>query len=488
MKNRVFTTAILLAIIAAAGAWAQNLPGNIWSSPQSTTTEGRYRSNADNFIRPDQYSGVRFDKWFGLASFLFDDNYSPIATAGFATKVNDIYIGAFYTGNFWAGAPANNYTAQQFTTPPAGGAADKTYNVYNTISTVPNPVNNAAVLIGVADMGFRLTWRTNYQSFNKSDIVTGNQVYKNYQSEEGYITPQIAWAMAKDLTGNGIRPYAALDLAFAHNYRKVETNGPDSASVTGSNVIRSQNHFDPSLSAGLGGYTFYNKNGFRGSFDADYVLTLNIYDNEYSYNDGGTYKTKKIKGTNSPGLIPLVEQSYVSNLLTPSLSGSWSEDRLALRFKLNLPLTLTSEESSTMDLDSSNNLIKNGFNDASTIFIFRPDLRLALQYKIIPSKLTLNAGARIQTTAIYLKTIDRAYYNSGSKGATSTVHDNSFGGNQQSGSFASRFHLGLTYNMTDNAWVEATTGVTNAYGNDAIEIFAAGGLFSFGSILVGLKF
>jgi hypothetical protein len=491
MKIKIFYTALLLSMIAAAGAWAQNLPAGIWTSPQSTTTEGRYRSNADDFIRPDTYSGVKFDKWFGMVSFLWDESFSGIATAGYATKVNNIYIGALYNGNLWSGQPANNYVEQSFATAPAGGEADRRYNVYNNISVVPASVNNIAVLIGAANMGFRLTYRTNHQSFDESGIVTGNQVYNKYQAERGYMAPQIAWAMSKDMTGNGIRPYVTVDLIFDRDYQMVETSGPDAAGLFGKNTVRSLNHLDPVLSAGLGGYTFYNNDGFKGSFDFDYVLTLNMYDNEYSYEENGVYKTGKIKGTYSPGLFPYLEQSFMSNLITPSVSGSWSKDRLALKFKLNLPLTFISRDQRTMQLDADNNLVYNGYSDSTFSFTFRPDIRLAMQYKVVPDRLILNAGARIQATTLTLETVDRKYYDYGDEVASRAqkIHQNSFINIGTGTQFVSRFHIGPTFNFTENAWVEATTGVSNAYGNSGtIDVFAPGGLFSFGSILVVLKF
>ena len=488
MKNRVFTFALCL-MITVAGAWAQNLPANIWASPQSNTTEGRYRSNADNFIRPDQYTGVGFNKWFGMVSFLQDTSTAEaIATAGFAAKVSKVYIGAFYSGNFWAGKPVNNYTEEEPATVPSGGSAGKVYDVYNNninVGGATNPVNNAAVLIGVADMGFRLTYRTNYQLFKKSDIVTGNYLYNNYRIERGYIAPQTAWAMAKDLTKNGIRPYATFDLVFDRDYQKTETAGPDGADITGEKIGYSLNHIDPSFAAGLGGYTFLNKDGFRLSFDLDYVLTFNIYDNEYSYIENGEYKTGKIKGEYSPATIDYVEKSLVSNLVTPSLSGQWGKDRLALRFKLNLPLTFQSYDQNVMSLNGSE-LVYDGASNSEFTFIFRPDVRLALQYKIVPDRLTLNAGARIQATAITVNTTDQKNYAAGNKVSARKLHQDSYGSG-----FVSRFHLGAAFNFTENAWVEATTGVTNAYGNTGtIEVFGTGqnGLFSFGSILAGFKF
>jgi hypothetical protein len=419
-----------------------------------------------------------------------DENNSGIATAGFAAKVKDLYIGAFYNGNFWAGAPINNYIELELNPGPNGGSAGKVYNVYNNISVggASNPVNNAAVLIGVANMGFRLTWRSNYQFFNKDDIVTGNQLYKNYQIERGYIAPQIAWAMAKDLTKNGIRPYVTLDLVFDRDYQKTETKGPDALGFTGENIGRSLNHFDPSFSAGLGGYTLYNKDGFKLSGDLDYVLSLKIYDNEYSYVDNGKYKTGKIKGTYSPGGNPYVEDFFVSNLITPSLSGSWSKEKIGLKFKLNLPLTFSSREQSSMALNASNKLVNNGANIETSTFVFRPDLRLSMQYKAIPDKLTLNTGARIQATALTLETLEIKNYNMGVKTSTQKQHNDASINIGSGTQFVSRFHIGAAFNFTENVWTEAATGVSNAYGDGAIDVFAPGGLFAFGSILVGLRF
>jgi len=483
-----FVFVLLLAIIVSAAAWAQNLPGGIWTSPQSAATEGRYRSNADDFIRPDTHSGVKFNKWFGITAFMEDENFNPLATIGFAAKANDLYIGAFYSGNFWAGIPANNYTEQMYTTgnEPAGGSANKTYNVYNFINISSQSVNNVAVLFGFADMGLRLTYRTNHLLFNKSDIVTGNQLYKSYKAENGYIAPQIAWAFSKDLvSGKGIRPYVTLDLFFDRSYQKTETSGVDANGNTGERVQRSANVFSPALGLGLGGYHFYNQDGFRGSFDVDYTISLNLYNNEYSYVQGGQYKTGKFAGTFNPGTFPFVERSYFTNTLTPSVAGSWSKERLALRFKLNLPLTLTVEGASTMAVDGSD-LIKSGNSDKTTSFTLRPDIRLAMQYKIVPDRLTLNAGARIQASAFTLETVDHDYYNAAGEKVTpltTKIHRNAFGSG-----IASRFHIGPTFYFTENFWVESNTGVSNAYGDNAVEIFAAGGLFSFGSILVCLKF
>jgi len=478
----------LLFVIASSYTWAQNLPGGIWASPQSDATEGRYRSNADDFIRPDTHSNLKFEKWFGMVAFKADENHNPKASIGFAGKASGLYIGAFYSGNFWAGTPANNYTERQFTegNEPAGGAANNVYNVYNNINVVSQSDNNIALLLGFADMGLRLTYRTNHLLFSQSGIVTGNQLYNNYYAENGYIAPQIAWAVSKDMvSGKGIRPYVTIELFFDRSYLRTETAGQDADGITGVKIGRSANVFSPAIGLGLGGFHFFNQDGFRATLDLDYTFTTSIYDNEYSYIENGQYKTGKIGGTYNPGSFPYVERSYFTNTLTPSIAGSWSKEKLALRFKLNIPLTLAIDEASTMAVNGSD-LIRNGNSDTTTTFTIRPDIRLALQYKLIPDRLTLNAGARIQASALTLETVDHDFYNAdGQKlpSYTTKIHRDSFGS-----SIASRFHIGPTFFFTENAWVEANTGVSNAYGDNAIEIFAAGGLFSFGSILVCLKF
>ena len=58
---------LVLITIIAGSVYAQSVGG--WESPQSIATQGRIRSDADNFIRPDGYAGVNFDGWYAMTSF-----------------------------------------------------------------------------------------------------------------------------------------------------------------------------------------------------------------------------------------------------------------------------------------------------------------------------------------------------------------------------------------------------------------------------------
>jgi hypothetical protein len=194
---------------------------------------------------------------------------------------------------------------------------------------------------------------------------------------------------------------------------------------------------------------------------------MNIYRNEYSYVDNGVYKTGKIAGTFSPGSNPYVQESFVSSLFTPSVSGSWSKDALALKFKLNLLLIFSGRKQDSLTVDDSGKLIYNGESSLTFTFTFRPDLRLALQYKIISNRLILNTGARIQATAITRETVNLEYYTNNVRDAGQRIHRNSFTNPAASTQFVSRFSVGTTFNFREEFYHEPRTFGTHM-NNDKI--------------------
>jgi hypothetical protein len=142
-------------------------------------------------------------------------------------------------------------------------------------------------------------------------------------------------------------------------------------------------------------------------------------------------------------------------------------------------------------MNSSGNLFYTGESESTTTFTFRPDIRLAMQYKVIPNRITLNTGARIQATMLTLETIEQIRYDDDGNevpGSKKKIHRNKVLNDATGTQFISRFNIGPTINFTENAWLEATTGVTKAFGEGAVDIFAPGGLLAFGSILFALKF
>ena len=485
MKKLILT--LLIISVMTGIVYSQvitTLPGGMgltdWESPQSAATQGRMRSNSDNFIRADAFTGVSFDKFFAMTSYASTGR----AQLGYATKISNIYMAIAYGGSFWTGYTPNNYN-EMYRSDWPGGA--KTVPVYNNLNfAASSPENRMALLIGLPDMnmGFRFAFFTSYDSISNKEFVSGADLYKSFNSARGNITPQLAWSMTKDLTPKGIRPNLSLDLGFMKNYEKYDKYLNDgTTNTTGVDVRNSQNYFQPVLSAGLGGYTlFRNEGGFRLSADLDYNLISRFYRNEYSYKDAaGKYQTSTIKGVVNGGTFR--EYSYFQNSFTPSISGQWSTGPLATRFQFRMPLYLGSEKSTEMNLEAgktSGDLVKEGADSKTTIVNFAPQLRLAAQWKII-SSLTLNFGGRISISSLQRETSKGETFSQGIK------NDNSSFKNITStfGSTGNTLTAGVTFNPFSNLSFEAACGVVSP---NTVSVFDPSGLFRFANILVSLKF
>jgi len=491
--KKLFLIALIISVTAGIVFAQVDVPGNALTSPQSTATSGRIRSTADNFIRADSYSDVKFDKFYAMLGY---QNAPNTANLGFATKAGDLYIGTYYGGTFWANVPNVTYTEANgawLDNPNKSGV--KSYSSLPQVTGGTAPSNNISVLIGVADMGFRVSLYTNKRLFSDSDFVSGSEFYKSYEAESGVVTPQILWSMTKNLTPNGVKPYLALDLAFKKDYTKQDlytntgSSWTDEESITLSDI-----NTVTTVRAGLGGYTLLNKDGFRLSADIDYVLGITSYDNEYNYTDSsgknkvqtgfkGTVKTDSVTGVSSD----FVEQSITKHTITPSLSGQWSGGPLAFRFKLNLGVPISETLSTEKDFKTGTtdgSLVKNGKDSKATYVGFNPDLRLAAQWKIVP-KLALNLGGRINFNTIESTTTEGKKYADGD-----TVDDSSFKtvANSNPTSITNSLAMGVTFNATDNVTFEVASGASNGsinvFGNDT----GKNGLFYFTNLLVSLKY
>jgi len=499
MKNKNIiglTTALLLSILTASSLWAQliDLPGGSFNSPQSDATQGRIRSMADDSLRPDAYKNVKFDNWYGFTSFANRN----AAALGVAAKFGDTYLSTFYRGNFWAGLNGSHHTYTERQAAAFQGGGDKLFSRYaftaepNVFTTTPN--NTVGILLGVADMGFRLAFNSTYQSFNESDIeavVSGTTpstaFYKSYETVSGNLHPQLVWSMAKNIAKNGIRPYIGAEVLFSSNFTKLEEYDTDASASPGGTlgfkVANSQNYIEPRFTAGVGGYTLHSKDGFSLSTDLEYAMQLRLFDNEYHYFNGTANIVSTINGVNENGALS--ENSYINNQIMPLLAGSWTKDNLALRFQLRLPIIIRATEKNRMTLNTALNdgsLWKNGDNEKSVLFGFEPQLRLAARWTIVPN-LSLNAGGRIAFGNMSLTSTEGSNY-------TDDTKNYDFNGQTQSfGTTTYALTLGITLNATEKLSFEATSGVSNNTSN-SINIFetGAGGLFNFTNLLISLKF
>ncbi|MCL2762167.1 MAG: hypothetical protein FWD36_03025 [Treponema sp.] len=521
MKKSIIglTAAVLLSM--TGNLWAQNVPSGILESPQSAATQGRYRSTADNFIRTDTYGDVRFNTFFAYTSFAASNR----AALGFATKAGDTYLAAYYGGNFWTGVQPWNYTEHNH----FFNGKNTNFQTYDALPAYTNDNtttdNRVAILFGITDadakphMGLRFSYASTHQSFKAKDDIAVMTTpanpgdpgalpdpipptsavyayYKNYRTDFGYISPQVEWAMAKDLTEKkGVRPKVGLTLNFVRDYTSREQYDAADGTTIGEQISKSNNFFLPHLVINPGGYHVYNENGFRATVDLDYELSLRMYNNEYSYLDSGKWKTDKIKGLNNSGAYS--EDSWVRNLIIPSIAGQWSGDAFAFRFKLNLPVELTNIEktpfvynAATRKLEQTGDYTKTG------AFMLDPNLRLAMQWRAVPSKLTINAGARLNFANLTLSTTEGETFAAGKSVAHTSFKrtNNNFGraganaataGTSGDRTTGNNLTLGTTFMPSSNLTFEANCGIGT---NNNVNVFSDTGIFSFGSVLVSLRF
>jgi hypothetical protein len=492
---------IALIISAAAGVVFAQLGAPGWASPQSDATSGRIRSTADDFIRPDAYTNLKFDKFFGMTSY----RSASAVSLGYAGKVGDLYIGTYYGGSFWAGIPSFTYredTRDWLNETDKGGV--KSYATLPALGA-GTPNNTLSLLIGAADMGFRASVATTKKMFSDSDFVVGSNYYKNYEIESGNIAPQFAWSMAKNLADNGIKPYVVFDMTLTKNYAKNQqyvrenpgdpnsTYVPAEESVTQSdinNLVR--------IRTGLGGYTLLNNNGFRFSADLDYDLRLTFYDNEYNYMtlDNKNQIKTGFKGTitNPSAQTGYTETSLTNHTITPSVSGQWSGGPLAFRFKVNLPVNIQNNVYTQMafklydpnvatSVIGDGSLAKNGNDYTTSIIGFNPNIALAAQWKIIP-KIALNLGGSINLNSITTTTTEGKTFTNGVENDNSSYRTVA---TTNPNAITNTLVTGFTFLATDNVTFEVASGATNG----TFDVFGTSGgdsLLYFTNLLVSLKF
>jgi len=504
--------AVLLALIAG-GLYADPLTNT--SSPQSDVTLGKIESNADYFMSVRNYANMDFDKWWSVIAYKTQSyriyTSSELAQIGFATRFGGLYTALSYRGNGlfelgkWSGGVSSVFS---HTEEIIGG---KTWKVFNDEPKLdwrsgggPRLLNEAAVLLGFADMGVRLYYTSTYQSNNVADYAVGsgnNLTYrKSWREEYGHINPGITWGMTRALIPDrGIKPVVNIDLDFYRDKRMWEhfiaDNDPASG-IKGTNIDVANNSFTPGVNLSTGALTLATAGNFSLDIDLDYGIKWSLYENDYSYtNAAGKLQIKTLSGgrTHEGGNV-FSDIFEISHSLTPAISAGWSGNRLRLACRLGVPMTLYKRNETEKVLKSGSNdgsLIKTGKDDIETIYTLRPALDLAMQWEIVPSRLFLNVGGKLAVFQAIYTIMDRNEYENDEVKANSKYRqiDNRFY------SAATNLYLGLTFNLTPNIELQAALGVDS---NNNINVFSSsfdnrtgtgvGGFINFGNILVALKY
>ncbi|MCL2880238.1 MAG: hypothetical protein FWF29_08350 [Treponema sp.] len=490
-KKLILPMVICLALISLGNLYASP---NFMVSPQWEASAGQFWGDADQFMDPRGYVTVEFDKWFGAVSFYGnhqDFSQTAMAQLGFATRFGGIYTGVYYNGNAW-NMPQYSYSESQ---EGAGFFAStkmmKSFTVLPEINTTYRLHNEAAVLIGVADMGFRLSYVSTHRIRNLSeDFKAGDDYYRSFRDEYGSINPELAWGMAKDLIdGKGLKPHVYIDTNFFRDFQALEQYKAGGGTY-GNQINNSQNYFTLGLTASTGNFSLVKKDSFDFGCNLWYVMNLQMYNNEYPYQDAaGTYHAgKNLKGTYDGTSI--TGRSMNTHTITPYLYSNWSGEKLSLSAEFSLGFGFGNAKDTAMALKAGSEtqgiLVKEGADNNTSGFSFSPVLNAGMQWAIISDKLFLNAGAGVGFGYMVFTTVKTVNYDQGAK-------DNSI---PDSTTFTRNFYpasttlsAGITFNPVKNLGLQAMCGIDS--GTNYISIFdttAARGFFTFSKLLVTLKF
>ncbi|MCL2139455.1 MAG: hypothetical protein FWH41_08000 [Treponema sp.] len=521
-KNRKLPIAAALVLALFAGK-IYAAPGFNTSSPQSDVTLGIFESDADYFMSVRNYANMDFTKWWGSVSYKYQGDTSlessQLAQLGFAARFGNVYAGLAYRGNGWLQFGKIGRTNDHIYNYSKQKAYGKTWKVF---SSDPYPLsgdsllrNEAAVLIGLADMGFKLYYASNYQTNKQTDFAIGNSIadftfIKSLLQEKGHINPGLTWGMTRDLIpGIGIKPQVNIDLDFNRENEKRElfvSSNPDpndpstiDFSTPGMRIYSMNNYFAPGIDLGLGGITFTKVNDFSLGFDVDYGIKVYFYNNEYSYSDAaGRYHIKKIRGGWVYNESQFADKTEIINSLFPAIAASWSGERLALTGKLGMAMSFHTIKETFYKIKAGSNdgsLEKHGEDKKNIENEYMPVFNLALQWAIVPSRLFLNAGGQLRVFKINHYLWDKHEYLDGKEDPDPTRRIIETRNALDSAS--TTLFLGLTFNITARLELQAALGITS---NNDINVFdfsgfttdargrGNGGLVNFGNILMSLKF
>ena len=467
---QLIVTAALIVLLTLVGGSLSASPF-LFTSPQRLGTADQFWSDADLFLSPNSYSDVEFDLFFSALSFSgeFSARRDQMAQLGFATRLGGLYLALYYGGNGMA---------QYEHTYDINDDGNRVYRAMNNLiprlaGGAPEPHNEGAVLIGIADMGFRLSFVSTVFSRSVKDFYVIDDHYESFLHEKGSINPEIAWGMTRNLLPNGIRPHVYLDLDFYRdNYRFDDGSGVEIQAGS------SKNHFSLGLTAAAGCYTLFEQNDFEFGADLWYIGNFASFNNEYTPQPGTivAFKGKDVDDYYLTG--------YSDHTLIPYLYTTWSGGKLSLSAELGLGLGLAFEKGSQFDLGGNTPVI-DGVDFSSTTFSFFPSLDLGMQWAIVSDKFFLNVGTSINFFDISLSTSTVDFYDDGTKeGDTIKAIDNMFGG------ASTRLLLGVTFNPTVNLGFQAMCGVDNSNWTNSINVFntTTNGLAVFSRIMATLKF
>ena len=477
--------------------FAIRTPSGFLGVPSGEASGGRLGGWWGDIMDPGSVNGQGFDKWGGYVSFDPDFNKGNMMALAYGMNLGGgMYISAYYGGTGFSGMFNTSFKTEDTPSDLAKYKQLKstdllpTYNTDNEVTAISQRLTNDnrfGVLFGVADMGFRLSYASTYNSFNEKDLLftdgneaisrfkpglslstgTQNLLVSDLSAETGVRQIEFRWAMAKTLVdGLGFKPAFQATIDIVSNNATVDiakqefdtlgANDPDPV------TIFSQNYLQMAFALESGGITLATQDAFKFTTALNLALTLRSYDNEFSYEDEAKMKTVKFAGINYGSGVE-DNRSYLSVGIKPSFAAGWADEKVSLSGQLVLSNTITSEGSSY--LDNAKDKKETDTTEKFT-YAFAPSLNLGGSYSF-NERLTLYMGSKIDfATITSTKTTDvKKKYDSADpslaveKDITTETTELTFG------AVSTGFKAGFSFAFTDNFILDALTGVNGFNGN-----------------------
>jgi len=481
-NGKVLIVAVVLFVVSAGSLFAAPV---FVTSPQRQATAGQFWDDADNFIDPRGWADMEFDNWFGMVSF----GSTQMARLGFASNFGGLYIALFYGGNAWNTMHSFNRENVTFFGTPTTMRVYSSMPRFSAGDSLPN--NNISLLVGVADMGFRLSYRGANWSRNINEDFESRDpfspgFFRNFREDRGSINTEFAWGMTRELLpGRGLRPHAYINVDFHRNYERFERYQTATSIVD--QVTRSENSIDLGFTAIMGEFSIIRQDGFDFGVDLSYEFILSMFNNDFNYMVGVEQRVGSgFSGTfsSTPFLADDFEEiNRHRHYLTPSFYAVWSGERMAVSAEFGLGMSFSSERTADMALVPNTDTLRNhGIERIENIFAVNPTLDVGIQWGIIPDRLFLNVGGSIGFGVVEFTNAEVVNYVDGIRDASSEITEVSRSFSEAN----TRLSAGFTFQMTPNIGVQAKSGIE--IDGNIVSLFRQDGFASFSEILVTLNF
>jgi len=442
--SRSFKVAALVAVTAmilAAPVFAQQ------SNTFKSTVE-LYKTDVDKATHVHDYTDVKIEKWAGFIGYGGSTNNDPIQL-GFAKNFSSLFLGTWYSGNIVSVSEDWDKTATT--------TYDLNEQIIDDIETVTRYLNNAnrnytsnqaAALIGIAGMGFKVGFaeqltkisypnRTITVIENKDGTVshTNGDIYEYYDIE-GSITPSLQWGMKLPVSSITLKPRATFRVGINLNkstddLRPVPYTTIDGEVVGQEQINRGGNesgYVAPNII--IGSDFVFEKFTLGFNYDIKFDVYNNKYDaagftgktkgtvswsNATSYNQTNTSiattqttdnavltinEYEKIPVYNNIGLYFITKKEIAEGLNLGFKTGTSLriDTRTSDAYQLTLNKAETRYNNEALSADNTRTDTETrtfGTTTDYTRFYMDPYVSVGATYALFPGRFTINAGIKV---------------------------------------------------------------------------------------------